>query len=909
MIFGNLALRVEHNVNVPQLILLQWTQVLAHTFKWYRTLRKAVVIKQQMHQQHHHHHQGHSATTTTATQPPHSQSQPSAPAGARLRQSLRESLTRTSISHMGHTTNANSTNTTPHDATAESSSKTASFVPVSEMAMTKEFLFANKLHPAVTFGLDVPSLLFADLHGRECGRPKAKNTAATKDNDNAADDDDDDAVLAARLWETDLIRDCELDYNRVVGHRMVRALVVRPDFSCRIVSTMLTEILGGCVLTPIMGLFTPEYLNSWLISGLDKSNSTSDGDFAETMENASGEEMTAGNSREDPFDVAAAAHGAVELEFTAPPAPSSVEPSTLTPQPTIDSRHGEYTTATTTASSQSEHSTTTTAATTSSAVVDSSASPTSLLSVEENITAMLTLALMDLQHYLDVEELRAAATVRDSSSPISITSSVDWDHPGCRSAVVRLVLVLEAALTHGRCTYHAPQQHRQPSTIIETDDDGEDLNSIVTENYADHHLHNSIVDEEEESEQQVEMTLPEYESANFTQILMEITSDIEAFEERIELENDGNNNLDGGATTTSLTVQKHLNGLVAAPYQPTSSEQSTLRTLLAAWLHTGQVYRTIHALVQANDTILAPYYDCTAFLRTPEHARALVRQLRTLSGVDIMVDTMAVLASPRLNEIGAADLSALVERSAATTTMSTPASPKRSLVANTTAAAASATLATPMLSTMANTLLSSSSTMSTPRYLDFHRNESFAASLRSERERRRQSWERLAAEDSAGVPEGVPMICRPGNQEVHADLHHLARIFYAGTNLMALRDAARRRSGSSAVGESSVDATNEEGSGVPVSLIVVETACPRRRIEVPDDDSSFLLRAQVRCCCYLFFLHCYTLCYFGQILFTSSHTRMRYELLSTIAPAFECGGRASRSETTRAVVQVLCGDV
>ena len=155
---------------------------------------------------------------------------------------------------------------------------------------------------------------------------------------------------------------------------------------------------------------------------------------------------------------------------------------------------------------------------------------------------------------------------------------------------------------------------------------------------------------------------------------------------------------------------------------------------------------------------------------------------------------------------------------------------------------------------MANTLLSSSSAVSTPRYLDFHRNESFAASLRSERERRRQSWERLAAEDGGGggggVTEGVPMICRASNQEVHADLHHLARIFYAGTNLMALRDAARRRSAGSTIGESSVDATNEEGGGgVPVSLIVVETASPRRRIEVPDDDSSFLLRAQVRFCC------------------------------------------------------------
>ncbi len=33
----------------------------------------------------------------------------------------------------------------------------------------------------------------------------------------------------------------------------------------------------------------------------------------------------------------------------------------------------------------------------------------------------------------------------------------------------------------------------------------------------------------------------------------------------------------------------------------------------------------------------------------------------------------------------------------------------------------------------------------TPRYLDFHRNQNFSSSLRSERERRKESWQHVCA--------------------------------------------------------------------------------------------------------------------------------------------------------------------
>jgi len=422
------------------------------------------------------------------------------------------------------------------------------------------------------------------------------------------------------------------------------------------------------------------------------------------------------------------------------------------------------------------------------------------LSGEDGITTALTMAVIDLQRYVDFEDARTARAENSETK-------VDWDDAGCRSAVLRLVLVIEAALTNGRCIY-------KPG-------------DLVGEKYAA--SYEAATDNEnnglEESERPVEITLPEYESASYSQILMELTSDIDAFEERVAEEN--------SRAMLDESAKGKFDDMIAEGYQLTSSEQSTMRTLIAAWLHTGQVHRTMNALVQAHDTILAPYYHKSAFLRSKEHANGFIRQLGALSGVDILVDTMTVLASPRLEDTNYADLSALVNRS-----VNSPASDAPGQNAEQAAETAPSAL---MLSAQ---LLSSSTT---PRYLDFHRNESFAASLRSERERRMLSWERIVNDED--VAEGLPVVCRTkGVTEedivLQRDLHHIAGIFYAGTNMIALRDAARRRN-VEAEGESSLAADSADVDGVQVSLMTVENACPRRRIKVPDDDSSFLLRAQV----------------------------------------------------------------
>ena len=79
------------------------------------------------------------------------------------------------------------------------------------------------------------------------------------------------------------------------------------------------------------------------------------------------------------------------------------------------------------------------------------------------------------------------------------------------------------------------------------------------------------------------------------------------------------------------------------------------------------------------------------------------------------------------------------------------------------------------------------------------------------------------------------------------------------TNALAIRDTVAKRDEQRTIAAG--DGVNASGDGAestsaasaaaksqeaPASAITMETISARRRIEVPDDDSSFLLRAQVR---------------------------------------------------------------
>ncbi|GAX25677.1 hypothetical protein FisN_15Lh046 [Fistulifera solaris] len=692
VLFGNLATRVEH-VNLPALVLLQWARVLAHTFKVYRNLRKSILTKHL--------------------------------SGSQTNKGLRESR-----------------RTLAGDTRMPAN-------PVSEIDMTKEFLFAGKLHKAVTFGLDVPALLFADATGRECGVPG--DSAGSTENE----------VLARRLFETGMIRECELDYNRVLSHRIVRALVTRQDFGSPIVSSLLTEILAGCALTPLMNIFSPEYLNSWIIKGLSSTRSEEPAAGAADSSDNTTCLVTETEDRDVRDGDGVTSFGGDNSTRSLQGVGAEVPEISIVDKVVREEKRK----------------------TLSSAVVPEI--NTSVSSAEDSILSLLALALIDVQRYVDFDDYRLARKNNQMTQ-------VDWDDPGCREAVLRLVLVIELALTHGRCTYRAKERLPKEAEIHGDDD----------------------ADFEDFSEDHLEESLYEYGSTTLSQILMEMTSDVDSFEERVAREN-------------ALEVERKraiIAEMNVEDYCPTVAELSTIRTLIAAWLHTGQIFRNVSILVQAQATVLLPYFHSHAFVRSKNNVDGFVKQIKALDNVEILVDTMAVLSSQRLDAGDGDGLKQLVQKLAIQ-------SPKiddgRHIESTKTDISSVQLLGSPTASS---------------RYLDFHRNDSFASSLRSERERRMRSWQLVITGDEK---EYEP-ICRSRglsheDATLHREMHNLSRIFYKGTNLIAIRDAARRKK--SADNEEFSIAGTESDDGF-VSLLTVETASPRRKIEVPDDDSSFLLRAQ-----------------------------------------------------------------
>jgi hypothetical protein len=111
-----------------------------------------------------------------------------------------------------------------------------------------------------------------------------------------------------------------------------------------------------------------------------------------------------------------------------------------------------------------------------------------------------------------------------------------------------------------------------------------------------------------------------------------------------------------------------------------------------------------------------------------------------------------------------------------------------------------------------------------------------------------QSWERIVKEEMEG---GLPVICRSRGTSkedvaLHKELHHIAMLFYYETVVLSIRDAARRTNVESENSSSSVMSSLDADRVVPFSLLTIEAACPKRRLEIPDDDSSFLLRGQPR---------------------------------------------------------------
>jgi hypothetical protein len=132
---------------------------------------------------------------------------------------------------------------------------------VTEIAIIREYLLAGRLHRALTFGLDVPSLLFADPLAKDC--PPSSSYQGINEGLSQTGDLEEDLVLEDRLLsaQSTLVADCELDYCRVLSSKIARLVVPKNEIECSIIRTMLVETLSSCVLMPVMGCFVPDSVN------------------------------------------------------------------------------------------------------------------------------------------------------------------------------------------------------------------------------------------------------------------------------------------------------------------------------------------------------------------------------------------------------------------------------------------------------------------------------------------------------------------------------------------------------------------------------------------------------------------------------------------------------------------------
>lgn len=638
-----------------------------------------------------------------------------------------------------------------------------------EIQITREFLLAGKLHRALTFGLDVPSLLFADASGHECGTGTDRPAEFPLQ------------VLEERLMNTPMLEECQLDYNRVLAHRLVRALLPKADCNSPVAFTLVVEIFATYVLMPIMGLWIPAFLNGLIIMLMDKTSAQDQAKPDETR-------TTTSSSVTTPTTPSPASEEATATSTIAPKTTNVHDTKEQSDVATkerseIDSSMGQQ-------NLKVEERRSRTLSTTSSEAEESiqKAFTRNNQSVKDPVGSLILnivmAALDELQKYVNLSDGR-------KDHRLSHEDSADWDDPACQEAILRLVMVVEAVLLHGRCMTR--------ETIVETNSTNGSFDNMDEE-----------LTEMESEVSKLNEALP--------QLLMEMTSDMDLFESKIEsLESKRPHFVDENS---------------AIDFEPSTDEVSTLRTLLSTWLHTGNLSRAIILIVRGFSSFFSPFYSNDAFLANPENAKAFCGLIEVLNGVDIMVDTMVVLSSSRMDlEIASSNLYPSAETAGEgkvtddNAESSGDGQTKRS--AKKWSVVKSATGRVGFDETWSLDPLSQYGNMSTPRYLDFRKNSGFASSLREERERRIRSWETRKTSNSIHTVHRRR--ASAADVELHNEMHHLARIFHNGTNLITIRDAARKNTG------------NDE----KVGLLTLETISNRRRIEVPDDDSSFLLKAQV----------------------------------------------------------------
>jgi len=473
----------------------------------------------------------------------------------------------------------------------------------------------------------------------------------------------------------------------------------------------------------------------------------------------------------------------------------------------------------------------------------------------EQIITMLSMSVIELGSFVDFEDCRFA---REHGEDCMI----DWDAQHCQDSVRHLVLVIEAALLFGLREHPKRQfcpDDRNFSTfeIEATLDEGPDEDEFevdINEGLVEPKVTSSVC----------------HQHSSLSAALMELTGDIDAFERLVE---DEEPELDGDDDSVEDESEAEI-------FIPKPNELATLRTLIAAWLHTGQAFKVLSIVARAKHTILRRFYHNYAFLRRENYASDFTRLLRQLDGVDILVDTMAVLASqcllvengfeifmkslqrkpskPRVHPkqddpfpdmkghrkpqpTSKSTVNSLSVVGSVVGSVKGNLAQNRDRIARFAQSAAEIDLNPfkdrnptsakgPSNAAIAYNLHQNN--QSTPAYLAFSKNEVFASSLRVERERRNAYWAKEIKNKTK-----LDFACRTRGMKdkdimMHRELHHLARFFYSNTNEVHIDPCS--------LGDEKKSQLGSAGN------ITVKAVGARRKIEVPDEDSSFLMRANAR---------------------------------------------------------------
>jgi len=459
------------------------------------------------------------------------------------------------------------------------------------------------------------------------------------------------------------------------------------------------------------------------------------------------------------------------------------------------------------------------------------------MGLNDEIIALLSMSIIEIGAYVDFEDARLA---KENGEEFEI----QWNDKGCKEVVRNLVLVIEAILIHGLLPKRRHRQHQ----LSEETSDGE-------------------------------------EYLTFTDLLMDATRDLESLEIRCKSEC-------FGETDANDSYEDEKKDINLVP-KPNMNELATLRTLIAAWLHTGLVHRTLSVLLQSGRSLFEPFYHEEAFILNRDCVWQFLRLLESLDRVDILVDASTVLSCAAL-DLYQVDKSADAHQSifppsspdnSTTETHNNNASLNNSPTKKTTSYRITKGLQhktrIPKLGRsikanfesnkkrisnltsfennkkrISNLVVrvgvnsgdgfvrrnsSPSGVMSSlsygnqePPHLNFRKNSVFSSSLRTERESRMKSF---ATVFNAKRP-SMEMICRSRivsktHFSEHKELHNLAKNFYLNTSVLGVRNVPEPRVTDTAV-------NNDKTTGE--IMLTIDTISPRRKFHIPEDDSSFLLR-------------------------------------------------------------------